>query len=83
MHGYTEQLGQFKFSFPKAANVKKTNYLVAYSPTHSALKDVMMQGMRPMPWGKDNLQYLGLGGRMVPHDVGGPNFIVHQVRYMS
>ena len=33
------------------------------------------------PFGKDNMQYLALAGRVVPRDLAGhePDFMVHQV----
>ena len=38
---------------------------------------------RVSDWGKENMKYLALDGRMISRDLAGtdPNFMVHQVRY--
>lgn len=78
--GWTEDLGDFKMTFPKTGNAAKvSNYLVSYAPSHSVLKEVLMQGIQIKKWGVENYQYLALGGWIVPSDATGPNYIVHQV----
>ncbi len=44
--GYTEELGHFRLSFPKAENTKKSNHLITVAPGLHQLKEKMMEGFR-------------------------------------
>ncbi len=44
--GFTEELGHFTMSFPRSANVKKSNHLITIAPGLHQLKEKMMEGFR-------------------------------------
>ena len=79
--GQSEELGSFSLRFPKVkTETQKVAYLVTYAPSLSQLTDVVKSGMRVEAWDKARtLPYFTLGGRMVPKDAPGINFIVKQV----
>ncbi|ESO96854.1 hypothetical protein LOTGIDRAFT_214385 [Lottia gigantea] len=81
INGYSEELGNFKISFPKVSTKgAKYNHLVTHTTKLDKLKDVMMETIKIEAWDKARtMPYFILGGRSVPRDSGGPNYIVHQV----
>ncbi|KAK6185793.1 hypothetical protein SNE40_007946 [Patella caerulea] len=82
INGHTEELGNFRMSFPKAsAKSPKYHHLVTYTQSIEKLKEVMMGNIRVDAWDKARtMPYFILGGRMVPRDSpGGPNYAVHQI----
>ena len=82
IHGFSEELGNFELLFPKAGtNLKKSDYLVTYAPSHNSLMEALIDGIQIKPWDSENHQYLALGGHHVPQQYAqlAPNYIVHQV----
>lgn len=83
VHGYSEELGHFKLSFPKSPSntTYRHSYLATYSPGLDKLKDSVMNGIRVDAWERSRqTPYFVLGGRQVPKDADGKiNFLMYQV----
>lgn len=78
--GQSQELGTFSLRFPKAraANLK-VSHLITYAPSLAQLTDTVRSGMKIEAWDKARtLPYFTLGGRMVPKDSPGQNFIVKE-----
>ena len=79
--GHSEELGSFTLRFPKAkSEQQKVSYLVTYAPSLAQLTDIAKVNMRVEAWDKARTKpYFTLGGRLVPKDAPGVNFIVKEV----
>lgn len=84
--GQSQELGNFKLSFPKAKDGKGTKYhhLISYASRLDRLKDLLQNSLRTDSFNKERtIPFFALAGRLVPRDSPDPNFMVHQVTSCS
>ncbi|KAL3863051.1 hypothetical protein ACJMK2_004833 [Sinanodonta woodiana] len=82
VRGTSQELGSFELFFPKSKtdSSPRHSYLITYAPQIDKLKEVLLSGMKVDAWDKARTKiYFTLGGRLVPRDAPGPNYVVHQV----
>ncbi|KAK3094634.1 hypothetical protein FSP39_004266 [Pinctada imbricata] len=80
--GYSEELGHFDLHFlnPEKASGARYHHLVSYANRLDRLKNLMQNSLRVDAWDKARtMSYFHLGGRLIPRDSPGANFMVHQI----